>query len=92
MRRKNDRIWANLQDNNCPKCGKPLHNTGSGYRCSLDCGFTIGADKAFEIKNDVAKKNKVTHVQKVLPNGKIQFKSAKIRHGERPLQPFNLGF
>lgn len=87
-------IWANLLDEKCPKCGQLLTPDTDYFKCGVYCGFVIRAEKYFEMRQTLEKKNqgKITHVAAILPNGKVKFKAAKTFHGERPAQNFNLGF
>lgn len=92
LRRKNDRIWQNLIDNHCPMCGELLHDTGYGLQCGMPCEFFITHDKAEQVRNELLVKQKTIGVEKVLDNGKVKFKSAKVRKGDRPKQPFTFNF
>ena len=88
--RKQDKIWQNLLADECPLCGLPLHEAGSIWLCSQMCGFQITAVRNTEVVVDLQSKEYVTGIDKILPNGKVKFKSAKVFKGIK--QPFNLGF
>lgn len=88
--RKNDRIWQNLLDTKCPKCGQRLSPIDEYLKCGIGCGFVIRQEKAQEIVVNLERKaqGKITHVAAILPNGKIKFKAGKVHHGPRPEQKF----
>lgn len=49
-------------------------------------------NKIDEVDARIVTPEQVTGKRKVLPNGKVEFFEGKVFHGEKPEQPYNLGW